>query len=297
MPNTAITIILISTLLHASWNLMVRHKRSEIQFVFRMLLAIVAIGLIPMIIFEFFLAPLGARLWILSAISGIFCGLYFTGLAKGYENSDFTFIYPIARALPVLFIAVADVILGRWPTSPGWLGLSLIVMGCLLAPQTSFRVFRKHCYANRAFGWVLLAAMGTIGYSLTDKIGATELATLPLNRPLSAARYTYVFFVVALIVYSFLTPASRRRRTNSPSPGWLLPLTAGLLNWVSYLMIICALQITNQVSYVVAFRQFSIVIGVFLAFIIFKEPGAMVRMTASLLITSGLILIALWGAC
>lgn len=276
---------------------MVRRKRSEIQFIYRMLFAIAAIGLIPMVIFEFFLEPLGTRLWVLAAISGTFCGLYFIGLAKGYENSDFTLIYPIARALPVLFIAVADVLLGRWPTSSGWLGLSLIVMGCLLAPQTSFRVFQTHHYANRAFRWVLLAAMGTIGYSLTDKIGATELATLPLNRPLSAARYTYVFFVVALIVYSFLTPASRKRCSNNPSPGWLFPLTAGLLNWASYLLIICALQITNQVSYVVAFRQFSIVIGVFLAFIIFKEPGAMVRMTASLLITGGLILIALWGAC
>jgi uncharacterized membrane protein len=49
-------------------------------------------------------------------------------------------------------------------------------------------------------------------------------------------------------------------------------------------------------SYIVAFRQFSIIIGAVLAFILFKEKGFAVRISGALCITSGLILIALWGS-
>jgi uncharacterized membrane protein len=53
--------------------------------------------------------------------------------------------------------------------------------------------------------------------------------------------------------------------------------------------------LSRHASYIVAFRQFSIVIGVLLAFAIFKEQGVLVRMTGTLMITFGLLLIGLWG--
>ncbi len=46
---------------------------------------------------------------------------------------------------------------------------------------------------------------------------------------------------------------------------------------------------------IVAFRQFSIVIGAIMAFILYKEQGVAVRLTGALFITSGLVLIAGWG--
>ena len=48
-------------------------------------------------------------------------------------------------------------------------------------------------------------------------------------------------------------------------------------------------------SYIVAFRQFSIVIGAVLAFRIYKEKGLAVRISGALLITAGLVLIAVFG--
>ena len=45
----------------------------------------------------------------------------------------------------------------------------------------------------------------------------------------------------------------------------------------------------------VSFRQFSIVIGSLLAFLIYKEQGIGVRLSGALLITSGLIMIGVWG--
>jgi uncharacterized membrane protein len=60
-------------------------------------------------------------------------------------------------------------------------------------------------------------------------------------------------------------------------------------------LILWAYQLSPYASYIVAFRQFSIVIGAIMAFIIYKEQGVAVRLTGALFITAGLVLIAGWG--
>ena len=83
----------------------------------------------------------------------------------------------------------------------------------------------------------------------------------------------------------------------APSPGarWRAPAIAGSLSMLSYWIILCVYQMTARASYVVAFRQFSIVIGVVVAFMLFHEPGRFVRILGSLVITAGLVVIGVWG--
>ena len=66
-------------------------------------------------------------------------------------------------------------------------------------------------------------------------------------------------------------------------------------NFGAYWLVLWAYQLAQRAGYVVAFRQFSIVIGVALAFAVFREKGFAVRLTGALLITVGLVLIALRG--
>jgi len=61
-------------------------------------------------------------------------------------------------------------------------------------------------------------------------------------------------------------------------------------------LILWAYQLSPFASYIVAFRQLSIIIGAILGFVLFKEKGIYVRISGAVLITTGLILIALWGA-
>ena len=87
----------------------------------------------------------------------------------------------------------------------------------------------------------------------------------------------------------------RRGGAGARSIGWRLPLWAGCLNFGAYWLVLWAYKLSERASYIVAFRQFSIVIGVILAFIIYKEQGRAVRLTATLLIAAGLVVIGLWG--
>ena len=72
-------------------------------------------------------------------------------------------------------------------------------------------------------------------------------------------------------------------------------LLGAALNFGSYWMVLWAYQLVRRASYIVTFRQFSIVLAVVVAFAVYKERGVAVRITAALLITAGLLLIGLFG--
>ena len=84
-------------------------------------------------------------------------------------------------------------------------------------------------------------------------------------------------------------------KQNPNYVGWKLPALAACMNFGAYWLVLWAYQLSPQASYIVAFRQFSIVIGTVLAFAIYKEQGLVVRLAGTFLLTSGLVIIGLWG--
>ena len=226
-------------------------------------------------------------------VSGVFCGLYYYFLMRGYAEADFSMVYPVARALPVLVLGVLDAVRGRPPTAGGWLGMLLVTCGCILAPQTSVRGFDLRVYRSRAIRFIAATAGGTVGYTFVDKIASERVPP----GGMSAAVYGYAFFLVSWLV--FRTIARRLLEEESAASPRGRPGVVGrdavigaLMNFGSYWLVLWAYQIASRAAYVVAFRQFSIVIGVAAALVLYKEAGARVRLTAALCITAGLILIA-----
>ena len=217
--------------------------------------------------------------------------MYYYGLSRAYGSADFTVAYPVVRALPVLLLAVGDVLLGRHPSAAGWTGLMLVTAGCLLAPLHSFRDFALVRYFNHSTAWILLAALGTVGYSMLDKLAAEIVR----HGPATAARYGYVYFLVSAMTLAIILHVFDRQQLRDGPVGWRWPALGALLNFGGYWLVLWAYQLSRQVSYVVALRQFSIVIGVILAFSLFKEKGKAVRLTGTGCILAGMILIVVWG--
>jgi len=287
----ALILIVASTFMHAGWNLLIRHGRREATFVSRVLLLVAAAGLIPAAVSELAARSLPPTAWACVAGAGTCCGIYYYCLVRAYGRSDFTVVYPVARALPVLLVAFADMLRGRCPTPAGWVGMSLVIGGCLLAPLHSLRGFALRRYLNRASLWILLTALGTVGYTLLDKFAAEVVH----RGPATAARYGYVFFLVSWVVYEALRRLRPIQQAAGRPPGWGLPILAAGLNFGAYWLVPWAYQLARHASYILAFRQFSIGIGVVLAFAIYKERGLGVRLTGTFVLLAGLVLIALWG--
>jgi len=292
MSPFVVALVLCSAFMHACWNLLGRWQRDETVFFRRMLIVIVSIGFAPAILSETLTHSLTLKAWACVAGSGFFCALYLFSLARAYGSSDFTIVYPVARALPVFFVGIGDVLRGRYPTAIGWIGMSLVISGCFLVPLRSFGGFTVHSYLNRTTLWLLLTAVGTVGYTLLDKV-ASEVVK---RGPATAARYGYMFFLISFIAYTMFLEISRPRRKFSNSVGWKIPIFAACLMFGAYWLVLWAYQLCQHASYILAFRQFSIIIAVILAFAIYKELGLVVRLAGAFMITSGLVLIGLWGS-
>ena len=296
MSTSVLLLILVSTFFHAGWNLLFKHDGTGGAFIRRLLTVICVLGAIPSLLAEIFVGPLLIHIWMYLAVSGgVCCSLYLVGLIRAYGSSDFTIAYPVSRALPVLAITLAELPLGRLPTPGGWLGLMMVMIGCLMAPMTTLRDFRPATWFNRPMLWILLAAMGTVGYTLIDDLGAARMVELELDSGLSAMRYCYYYFTASLIGLLLISRATQSDRANAKAIGWLRPTVAGVMCLSSYGLILWAYQLTDHTSYVIAGRQLSIVIGVVLAFVVFGEPGRVIRFAAALLITAGVVAIRLGG--
>ena len=291
MTALPISLVLVSTVMHAAWNLCARRARAEATCFLRMQLIIAAAGLVPAVVSEAITGSLPLAAWGCLAGSGVACGLYYVFLALGYRSSDFTVVYPMARALPVLLVAVGDVWRGRQLTGLGWLGIVLVAVGCLLVPLERLRDFQWRRYLNRTGLWIVLTALGTVGYTLFDKVAAEIVH----RGPATAARYGYFFFLITLVVYLPLYRRLGLVRAEPNSPGWRVPVVAGICNFGAYWLVLWAYQLADQASYIVAFRQFSIVIGVVLAFMLYKEHGWRVRLLGTAIMTAGLVAIGLGG--
>jgi drug/metabolite transporter (DMT)-like permease len=288
-----IALIAVSTFMHAGWNLLARYDRSESAFYNKMLIVTILVGFIPAVFSEITTHSLTTKAWLCVIGSGFSAGMYLFFLARAYEASDFTVVYPVARSLPVIFIAFADVMRGRYLTGFGWAGILLVASGCVLVPLRSFRDISPQKYFNRASLWMLFAAMGTVGYTLLDKIAAEVVQ----QGPGTAARYGYMYFALSYIPYVLMFHyfKPRGRAANSIASGWKLAVPAAFLSFGAYWLILWAYQLSPFASYIVAFRQFSIVIGAVFAFVIYKEEGIAVRLIGASLMTSGLVLIAALG--
>lgn len=286
-----ILIVLASTFMHAGWNLLARQERGRDIFL-PLLLLVGGIGLLPALFLEWRGPAIVPLVWPHLLLTALFQALYYLGLFKGYRSGDFTGVYPVARSLPVLLLALVDVGSGDAPSLVGWAGMGLIVIGCTLAPLESWRSWSLARYWNKTMVWIGVTAAGMVGYTLVDRAAA---ALMPAGLG-TAVRYgVWQTISSAAAYFILLRLLSQPTIQITGRTAWQRVAWAGLFMFGAYSLILWAYQMPVPVSYIVALRQFSIVLGVILGTILFHEPAPRWRISMALLIVIGVGLISLWG--
>ncbi len=316
MPPLAVGIVLFSTILHAGWNLVAK-QRSDSWATFRQILCTISVpALVVAVWAELFGAGILPLVWPFLLGASASQAVYFLGLTLGYRAGDLGVVYPVTRALPVLFLGGFDLARSLSPSAMGWLGLALVAAGCVVISWASRPARgapdggRRPRVLHATIGWAMVGAAGTVGYTAFDKLAAEALSRQAGGGLIDAVQYGLWEFVITTVLYAPLLVvamrASARRRAAAPAPraqaswrswrglfGDWRTAAVGFSMFAAYSLVLWAYQLSERASYVVALRQFSIVLGVVAAAVLMRERAPVVRIGAAVVIVAGIALVSM----
>lgn len=317
MPPLAVGIILISTVIHVGWNLAVKQHSASWTAMLRLLASVSIPGVLILLWAELFATGLLIHVWPLVVGAGFFQAIYFLGLTLGYRSGDLSVMYPVTRALPVLFMGGFDLLRRLHPSALGWIGLALVMLGCIVISRSAGQVSdtrgpdRFTRWLHPTVGWATMAAAGTVGYTVLDKLAAEVLERTMGGGIVVALHYGIGEIVISTAIYAPLLLITMRisdRRSGMAVPavggeqpeappqaggvrGWHLSVI-GVGVFVAYSLVLWAYQLSERVSYVVALRQFSIVLGMVAGVVLMREDARFVRVASAVVITAGIALVS-----
>jgi len=70
MPTTVLAVVIVSTFMHATWNLLVRGHADKQVMMLRMLMVIAAVGLVPAVVGELLSPSMSRQMWMWAAVGG-----------------------------------------------------------------------------------------------------------------------------------------------------------------------------------------------------------------------------------
>jgi uncharacterized membrane protein len=213
--------------------------------------------------------------------------VYFIGLGKAYETGDLSIVYPLARSSPMFVTIVAAVFLKEQVTLWGIFGIIIIFFGVYMLHLKSFSLqeltLPLRSLRDSASQYALLAALGTTVYSISDKLGVTSINPI-----------LYAFWL-GFIITGMMTVVFLYRRGISvlgeELKGSVVRLSvAGFLMKGGYMLVLVAMSLA-QVSYILALRQVSVVLGAVLGILLLKESYGRIRFISSLVIFIGVYIL------
>lgn len=297
MSSFGLGLVLLSACLHAGWNLLGKKQVPSLAF-FTLAMLGGAVVFAPLLLISGEWLNLNTSFWQLLIISGAFQSIYMAGLAWAYARGEVSVLYPLARALPVLLVPFVGWLLWQqWALSTqDLLGMCLIALAGFLLPLVKWSAFSWSIYATPALAFMLMAALGTVGYSITDKAAIDLMQQQGISATMSGMQYMVLQAWIA-IVWMFpvvaLIPSERKALRILLAGSARVWILAGIMVLSTYGLVLIAMAYTEDVSYLVALRQASIPLGALLGVFWLKETLSSFRWFALTLMMAGLILVAL----
>lgn len=301
MTIPAIVLVLMSTFMHAGWNLLSKRQNPSGAF---FLIASLAAGLclLPLVfLYDRALPLIPASVWVLLVVTGLCQTVYYVGLAGAYRHGDMSVAYPLARALPAILVACTSLLLGLGKPPSGWglVGIGAVGGGCLILPLVRFRDIKLANYWNPCCALALLAACGTSGYTLVDNEALHQLRAMSISG-LNSIQITWLFMAletytttIALSVYVMLTPVERQAFRAILQTGKHQAMITGVMITGTYGLVLMAMGYVTNISYLAAFRELSIPLGAVLGMIFQKETAHPPKLIGIGVVLVGLLLIGL----
>ncbi len=297
MDSLALGLVLVSAVMHATWNILLKTAGDPLRTSTVAMLAGTAV-LVPAAAVGWLALgrpDLPAKAWAIGCVSGLAEIAYFVFLSSAYRRGDLSVVAPIARGTaPALIVAVGVLVLGERLAGPAAAGVALLLAG-LLTVQRPWRFLRAAHSAHRgAAGFALLTGLMIATYTSLDSVGS-QLAPPWL--------YMAILWTVTAAGLGLIDVVRPRLAGGgfAARPGSLsvrTAATAGMLTLAAYALVLFALS-RSDVALVGPLRESSVLITATYGIVKLREAVTRremaLRLGGSALVILGAAVLAIAG--
>jgi drug/metabolite transporter (DMT)-like permease len=269
MHGYAVALVLLSAILHATWNAQLKGQSDRSQFMANMS---TSVGVVALLCMPFVPLPVGSA-WICVAVSVVLHVTYNLLLLQNYRLSDLASSYPIARGIsPLLVTLGAFLLMQQRPNIFAICGVAMISAGIILLSTGAAKSGARATLSALATG-VMIAA-----YTVTDGMG--------VQRSRSTLSYTVCLFA-SYLVMPFVLQWGRNPVRLITLQGLPRAARAGLFSLAAYTLVLWATRYVD-VGIVSALRETSVLWAIILGRVFLGEAFTWRRMVSASIICLGI---------
>lgn len=287
MSAVALVLVLAAAVAHASWNVIAHGiSRAGSPFLWWGAVAstVVWIGAVP------FTGGLGAAdlgsFALGVSVSAVLHVGYMAVLQRGYREGSLSTVYATARGTgPFLSVIVAVLLLGERPSALALVGVAAVIAGVVAIGFVDRRPVGSGRRIDPGLLFGALTGVAIAVYTIWDAHAVREWELSPVAFMVGTTLLQVPFYSVAVRGRWGAVLALGRTQ-------WRRILAFGILSPLSYILVLTAIQIA-PVALVAPLREVSVVlVSLFGAFVL-KESRPGWRIAASLVVLTGIVLLAL----
>lgn len=266
--------VLGAAFLHALWNALIKHGRSKVGSMVLLSVMEIPIGLVVVSTRPWPVPEVWP--WVVAAGCTHFAYKFF--LTYAYEQGDLSRVYPIARGLaPMIVAVVGAVFLFDVLELAEYLGIATLGLGILLMARGVF----TDGESRRLLPFAIGSACATASYTLIDGLGARVSG--------DAVAYVGWIFIVDGVLFAMGMVALKGREVLSGGrQEWVLGAAASAASYGAYAISVWAMTVA-PIALVAALRETSILFAVLIGWLLFHERMSVLKALAALLIVLGVI--------
>ena len=271
------SLILLSGLLHAIWNTLLKASGKNVTVLW-LSTSIGCIVISPFVVSNIFNQNIAVLLqW--SFYSAVIHCFYYFSLTYSYSKYSMSVIYPISRGLGILVSSCFGVFVFKDTLSI----LGIVGMGAILVGIGLFSMLNTKSgatFVELVFGCIVGLCIS--GYLLFDfvAIGYVE-------------KMSFVFclyLIMNIIILPYFLLFKRKDLVDAFKTKKLISLIIGICALISYILILYVLEVV-EIGYVVSLRETSILFVALLSFFVLNERFSVLKWGAIFCIAAGAFII------
>jgi len=269
--------VLLAALCHAAWNTLVKVSGDRLV-VLSVVNAAAALPCLAALAVLPFPAP---QSWPFLLASVAIHVSYYCLLAAAYRHGDLSHVYPIARGVSPLLVAVL---------AAGWVGEALgpiALAGALLTSVGLASLAFERGPPWRGAPHALAFALGTgvmiASYTLVDGVGVRRAGTV-------AGYVAWLFVLDGLPLAIFVWLRRREQLQAVLRREWRRGLAGGVLQLSAYGLVVWAMSIA-PLALVSAIRETSVLFAAFIGARLLGEPVGRARLAAAGAVAAGVVVL------